>query len=122
VSVSQDQRYLAYIKRSIELIQQRVHSKSYEMFMEDVDTQDAVLWRLETLGEATGRLSDEVMSRHPQIRWRAIYGFRNIAAHGYIDLNLDLVWEIINLHLGDLKNVVEQELARNDSPDTPESR
>jgi uncharacterized protein with HEPN domain len=50
--------------------------------MQDVDAQEAILWRLETMGETTGRLSDEVKSRHPQIRWRAIYGFRNIAAHG----------------------------------------
>jgi len=72
--------------------------------------QDAVLWRLETLAEATGKLSAAIKERHPSIRWRAIYGFRNIAAHGYVDLRLPRVWEIIELHLPPLKEVIELEL------------
>ena len=115
-----DRRYLTYIKTSIELIEERARGKSYERFLEDVDTQDAILWRLQTLGEATGRLSEEVKNRHPHVRWRAIYGFRNIAAHGYIELNLDLVWEIINLHLEELKNVVTEELSRYQDSDEPD--
>jgi uncharacterized protein with HEPN domain len=67
---------------------------------------------LKRLAEATGRLSDEIKQRHPHVRWRAIYGFRNIAAHGYLELSLDLVWEIITLHLSNLKAVVTEELAR----------
>jgi len=78
--------------------------------MQDLDVQDAVLWRLQTLAEATGKLSQEVKDRHPEIRWRALYGFRNIAAHAYLDLNLDLVWEIVEQHLSTLRDVAQQEL------------
>jgi uncharacterized protein with HEPN domain len=78
----------------------------------DVDVQDAVLWRLETLAEARGKLSQAVKDRHSEIRWRAIYGFRNIAAHGYLELHLDRVWEIIEDHLPTLKAVVAEELER----------
>ena len=79
-------------------------------FMQDLDVRDAVLWRLQTLAEATGKLSQEVKDRHPEIRWRALYGFRNIAAHAYLDLNLDLVWEIVEQHLSTLRDVAQQEL------------
>src|SRR5262245_8331465 len=41
--------------------------------------QDAVRRRLETLADAAHRLSDELEARHPEIRWRAVYGFRNKA-------------------------------------------
>jgi len=78
--------------------------------MQDLDVRDAVLWRLQTLAEATGKLSQEVKDRHPEIRWRALYGFRNIAAHAYLDLNLDLVWEIVEQHLSTLRDVAQQEL------------
>ena len=67
-----------------------------------MDAQDAVLWRLETLAEATNRLTPELKARQPDIRWRAIYGFRNIAAHGYLDLHIDRVWEIVETHLPSL--------------------
>ncbi len=80
-----DRRYLTYIHDAIALIEARTRT-GREAFLHDVDIQDAVLWRLETLAEATGKLSQRLKDRHPQIHWRAIYGFRNIAAHGYADL------------------------------------
>jgi hypothetical protein len=63
--------------------------RGYEVFRRDVDLQGAVLWRLETPAEATGKLSQSLKDRHPA-RWRAIYGFRNIAAHGYLGLGTAL--------------------------------
>jgi uncharacterized protein with HEPN domain len=110
VTGDRDRRYLNYILDAINLI----HARSRvgrESFMQDLDIQDAVLWRLQTLAEATGKLSQEVKDRHPEIRWRALYGFRNIAAHAYLDLNLDLVWEIVEQHLSALRDAVKQELA-----------
>ena len=106
---AQDRRYLAYIRDAIALIQARTQ-RGYETFRRDIDLQDAVLWRLETLAEATGKLSQTTKDRHPDIRWRALYGFRNIAAHAYLDLRLDEVWEIIDQHLAPLKAVVDEEL------------
>jgi uncharacterized protein with HEPN domain len=109
VSDDRERRHLAYILNAIGLIEKRTHM-GREAFLDDVDIQDAVLWRLETLAEATNRLTPELKARHPEIRWRAIYGFRNIAAHGYLDLQIDRVWEIIEAHLPALKAVVEHEL------------
>jgi uncharacterized protein with HEPN domain len=109
VSDDRDRRYLSYIRQAIVLIEARTRG-GREAFLRDVDVQDAVLWRLETLAEASGKLSQAVKDRHSEIRWRAIYGFRNIAAHGYLELHLDRVWEIIEDHLPPLKAVVDQEL------------
>lgn len=72
--------------------------------------QDAVLRRLETLADATHKLSDPLKSRHPQIPWRQVYGFRNIAAHAYERLDLGRVWEIVEKYLPPLKEVIEDEL------------
>jgi uncharacterized protein with HEPN domain len=111
VSDDRQHRFLTYIREAIDLIEQRTRD-GREAFLDDVDVQDAVLWRLQTLAEATNRLPPEIKARHPEIRWRAIYGFRNIAAHAYLDLQIDRVWEIIEIHLPALKIVVDAELGR----------
>lgn len=109
MSDDRDRRYLTFIRDAIALIDARTRGGRDE-FLHDIEIQDAVLWRLETLAEATSKLSAPVKDQHPEIRWRAIYGFRNIAAHAYLDLRLDRVWEIIALHLPALRAVVSEEL------------
>jgi len=106
VSDERQRRHLSYIHDAISLIERRTQG-GREAFLDDVDIQDAVLWRLETLAEAINRLTPEVKARHPEIRWRAMYGFRSIAAHGYLERQIDRVWEIIEQHLPALQAVVK---------------
>lgn len=44
------------------------------------------------IGEATARLSAELKDAHPEIPWRSIVGFRNIAVHAYFSVNWEIVW------------------------------
>lgn len=83
---SRDQRHLGYIRASIRLIDEYTREGGREAFLTQPLVQDAVLRRLETLAEAAGKLSDAVKARHPEIPWRAVVGFRNIAAHAYLEL------------------------------------
>jgi len=76
-----DQDLLRYIQESSGRIEQYT-SGGRAAFLSDRMVQDAVLRRLETLAEAANRLSAELKVRHPGIPWRAIHGFRNVAAHG----------------------------------------
>ncbi len=115
MSEDQTPRHLRYIRDSIILIEGRTQ-RGRTAFLDNIDVQDAVLWRLQTLADATGKLPTEMKNRHPSIPWRAIYGFRNVAAHAYQDLLLDRVWEIVEIHLPALKAAVVQEL---DKPPTP---
>lgn len=72
--------------------------------------QDAVLRRLETLTDATGKLPDPIKARHAMVPWRQVQGFRNIAAHAYEEIGLIRVWEIVESYLPILKSVVDREL------------
>lgn len=103
--------WLLYIQASIALIGQYV-ADGEEAFFNNSMVQDAVLRRLETLADATNKLSDDLKQRHPHIRWRQIYGFRNIAAHAYRSIDLDRVWEVIVDSLPDLKRVIDAELGQ----------
>ncbi|MGH2829486.1 MAG: HepT-like ribonuclease domain-containing protein [Actinomycetota bacterium] len=72
--------------------------------------QDAVMRNLQTLAESTQRLSDDLRSRHPDVEWRAIAGFRNVLVHDYLGIDLDLVWNIIKERLPQLSATVNDEL------------
>ena len=104
-----DYDLLAYIQESIARIDQ-YQSGGKEAFLDQPIVQDAILRRLETLANAASHLSDNLKARHSEIPWRAIYGFRNVAAHGYLELDIGRVWNTIELHLPVLKLAVIAEL------------
>ena len=105
-----ERQYLAFIAESVARIEGYLPD-GLPAFLDDPMRQDAVVWRLQAIADAArNHLSDELKSRHPEVPWRAVYGFRNVAAHQYADINLDLVWEIATLHLATLKGAVAAEL------------
>ncbi|MFO7943463.1 MAG: DUF86 domain-containing protein [Anaerolineales bacterium] len=74
-----------------------------ETFWKDEKTQDAILYNLLIIGEAVGKISKEFREKHPDVPWSAIIGTRNILAHGYDHVKLDIVWEILHNDLEPLK-------------------
>ena len=67
-------------------------------FLSDKRTQQAVILNLIILGEAATKLMDrypEIAAAHPEIEWRSMRGMRNRIAHGYYDIDLDVVWETV---------------------------
>jgi uncharacterized protein with HEPN domain len=73
-----------------------VEGQSKAAFLEDKRTQQAVIMSLIIIGEAATKVMDndaEFTQGHPEVPWRSIRGMRNRIAHGYFDINLDVVWE-----------------------------
>ncbi len=101
--------YLAYIRDCIHRIEERSVGGREAFFDSDV-LQDAVIRRLETLADASQHLSAALKQRHPEIPWRTIVDFCNRVAHGYLNIDLERVWDVIEGDLPPLKGVVEQEL------------
>ena len=64
-------------------------------FVADARTYDAVLRNLELIGEAATHVPVTLRNAHPEIPWRAIIGMRNRLAHGYLTIDDDLVWTMI---------------------------
>lgn len=76
-------------------------------FMADKRTQQAVVMSLVIIGEAATKLMDTdqaFVQAHPSIPWRAMRGMRNRMAHGYFDINLDVVWDTVQTALPELKS------------------
>jgi uncharacterized protein with HEPN domain len=55
----------------------------------------AVVRLLEILGEAAARVSPTAQAKLPAIPWRQIVGTRNRLIHGYFDVDLDIIWAIV---------------------------
>ena len=71
-------------------------------FMKDKRTQQAVILNLLILGEAVTKLlsqDEPFVVLHPQVPWRSMKGMRNRLAHGYFDINLDVVWDTVQTAL-----------------------
>jgi uncharacterized protein with HEPN domain len=71
-----------------------------------------VVQHLQIIGEAAGRLSNDLRVRHPEIPWRSIIGMRNVLVHGYFEVDLDLVWSVVEYELDKLKIATESAIAR----------
>ena len=107
-----DSAYLDYIEEATRLVERYLGEEPgiRDRFYADTLLHDAVMRRLEIIGEATNHLSAELRSRHPEIEWGQLIGFRNVLAHGYMDVELDLVWKAIAQDLPALKALVASEL------------
>jgi uncharacterized protein with HEPN domain len=73
-------------------------SGSYDEFLADAKTQDAILYNL-IIGEAANQISDEFQERHDTIPWSSMIGTRNIIIHGYNQVKLQIVWKILQRDL-----------------------
>ncbi len=66
-----------------------------DAFVSDERTYDATLRNIELIGEAATHVPNQVREANPHIPWRVIIGTRNRVAHGYLGLDDDVIWSII---------------------------
>jgi uncharacterized protein with HEPN domain len=116
-----DLLYLNDILKATERINNYVTGITLDQFKADNLVVDGVLFNLMTIGEAVKNIPDHLRERAPEIRWRDIGRFRDRVVHHYFSLDLDIVWEIVTLHLPPLQTYVEQILKelRDNGGETP---
>jgi uncharacterized protein with HEPN domain len=69
--------------------------------------QNAVIRSLAIIGEAAGKVSPAFRAGQPAIPWREITGMRHRLIHGYGEVRLDLVWQVVDGRLGPLIAALE---------------
>ncbi len=86
--------FLQHILESIQTIEEYTQGLSEDAFLEDRRTQDAVVRRLEIIGEAVRKLPEETKNLASDAAWRQIMAMRNILIHEYfgVDLNSSGAW------------------------------
>lgn len=97
--------YLDHIRQAATDACGFVEGLAKEDFLEDKRTQQAVIMSLIIIGEAVTKVMDryaEFAKAHGQVPWRNMRGMRNRIAHGYFDINLDVVWDTVQTALPEL--------------------
>lgn len=94
-----EKEFLGDIEEAVRRIKEYIKEMSYEEFLADLKTQDAVVRNLEVIGEAVKNIPDEVKEKHSQIPWKKITGARDRLIHHYFGVNYDIVWTIITEEL-----------------------
>ena len=97
-----------FIKFLRELRHSGLRRPGREAFMAERMRQDAVLRKLEIIGEAVKNLSLATTASHPDIPWRQIAGMRDRLTHAYFGVDLELVWRSIEHDLPGLKSAVDE--------------
>jgi uncharacterized protein with HEPN domain len=83
-------------------IERSVAGMDHESFLRSDTAIDAVIRNLTVIGEAANRLPQEFKDRHVDVPWHRIVGLRHRVVHDYFDVDLDLVWAIVETELSQL--------------------
>ncbi len=99
--------FLLDILECIEKIEEYTNDVGKEKFLEETWIQDALLRRLEIIGEATKNMPIMVIKKYPDVPWKKIAGMRDKLIHAYVGVNLERVWSVVKEDLPKLKKEIK---------------
>ena len=97
--MQRDLQFLLDILQSAELIMNYTAQYSKDEFVGNVQLQDSVIRRLLVIAEAARRVSEPTRQTLPNISWQEINGMRNRLVHEYDDVNLNIVWDVVQTEI-----------------------
>jgi uncharacterized protein with HEPN domain len=100
--MQRDLQFLLDMLQSAELIMTYTSQCSKDEFVANVQLQDSVIRRLLVIAEAARRVSETTRQTLPNISWSEINGMRNRLVHEYDDVNLDIVWDVVQSEIPSL--------------------
>ncbi|MEP6466149.1 MAG: DUF86 domain-containing protein [Parafilimonas sp.] len=84
------------------------NNMSFEDFLADDKTIDAVVRNFEIIGEAAKRIPENFKTDHPEIEWRGMAGLRNRIIHEYFGVDYKTVWKIKEENIPELIDYIQQ--------------
>jgi len=103
-----DKLYILDIVESIEAIEEYIISHTYETFIESRMVHAATIRELEIIGEAAGKISQSLKDEYPNIDYRMVKDFRNVLAHEYFGVDMQIVWMVASQKIPQLKIEIEK--------------
>lgn len=87
-------------------IEEYIDEVTFDDFKNNEMMVDAVIRKLEVIGEAAAHIPDEIKEQYPDIPWRTMKGIRNILIHEYFGVDNQIIWETVQKDLPDLKDKI----------------
>lgn len=100
--------YIKDIFEAIEKIEEYTKESTEEDFYGNTQMQDAVLRRLEIIGEAVKHIPRKIRNEYPDVPWKQIAGMRDILIHEYFGVNLKRAFKVVKKDISDLKAKIVQ--------------
>ncbi len=79
-----------------------------ERFRADQQLLDAVVWNLTVLGEAAKNVPAKVEVQFPELPWSQMRGIRNRVVHGYDEIDVAIIWNVVRVELPPLVPLIER--------------
>ena len=105
------QIFLKHILESIEWIEKDTEGMQKDDFLKNVPIQDAVIRRIEIVGEAIRNLPPDIKEENKDVSWQDIMDMRNKIIHEYFGVDLELVWVVVKKDTPELKEKIEEILS-----------
>lgn len=104
-SLSESRDWSLYIRDMLEFgkkVLSYTEGMNRDEFVADRRTYDAVMRNIELIGESAARVPGGVRDSYTDIEWRSIIATRNRVAHGYLGIDDDVIWDIVQTDIPDM--------------------
>ncbi len=95
--------FIGHMLECVDLIQEYTAGKKEDDFLDSEFLQDAVIRRIEIIGEAAKHIPEEIKKTYSQVAWKKIVGMRDKLIHEYFGIDLKLAWDVVQTDLPELK-------------------
>ncbi len=109
-----DRERLTHMLEAIERIE-RYAARGEQAFRREELIQNWMVRNIQVIGEAARALSPVLRGNYPDIPWSSIIGMRHVLVHDYFDVDLDIVWQVVERDVPTLKRNIQHVLATFDT-------
>ncbi|MBW3571110.1 MAG: DUF86 domain-containing protein [Gemmatimonadetes bacterium] len=107
--------YLRHILTEAEFLLDAAGNVTEHGFLEDGALRRAFVRSFEIIGEAAKKVPEDLRKRHPQVHWSDMARMRDRLIHAYFDVDYEVVWDIVQTDIPELKRQLESILVDEDA-------
>lgn len=102
--------FIEDILEAMNKIEEYIKGLSYEDFTEKEMVEDAVIRKMEIIGEAAKNVPENIKAQYKNIPWKKMVGLRNLTIHEYFGVDLSIIWEIVTKNIPAAKPDIQKVL------------